>query len=178
MYAIGDAGQVTDEPCACGRNYQSIINLQGRCHDILTTRSGKQLPGQFWTTLSRSVPGIGEFQVVQKDPENIELRVKVGPEYRSENEQALHDKLRAMRNRRNEAARHLKRTQQQRHEMEPFLPAISQAIEIQLVDMIEKLNGEIGQLEEVFTAGNVREYVQLAFAFLHKCAIEDDEIPF
>jgi len=95
-YAIGDAGQVSDEPCACGRQFQSIVDLTGRTHDILRTSSGRQLPGQFWTTLSRSVPGIEEFQVVQKDAEHIELRVKAGPGYRDENEHHLHDKLRSV----------------------------------------------------------------------------------
>ncbi len=92
-YAIGDAGQITDANCPCGRNYQSIVELQGRCHDIIKTKSGKLLPGQFWTTLSRSVPGVEEFQLVQKNPELIEMRIIVNSKYKDENESKFHHKL-------------------------------------------------------------------------------------
>lgn len=92
-YAIGDAGQVAEANCPCGRNYQSIVELQGRCHDIIKTKSGKLLPGQFWTTLSRSVPGIEEFQIVQKNPGLIEMRIIVDSNYKDENESKFHHKL-------------------------------------------------------------------------------------
>lgn len=92
-YAIEDAGQVAEANCPCGRNYQSIVELQGRCHDIIKTKSGKLLPGQFWTILSKTVPGIEEFQLVQKNPELIEMRIIVNSTYKDENESKFHHKL-------------------------------------------------------------------------------------
>ena len=93
-YAIGDSGVICHRNEGSGKTaFDSIQNLSGRSHDMIRTKSGKQLPGQFWTTLSRSVPGIDAFQLVQKDKEHIELRAKVNSEYKDANEDKLHQKL-------------------------------------------------------------------------------------
>lgn len=89
-----------------------------------------------------------------------------------------HRKLTQLRNKRSEAAGHLVRTQKQQQEMQTFLPAISQAIIIQLADMIEGLNEEIEELEIGFSDGKVDQYVQKAFEFLYLCEIENNEVPF
>ncbi len=94
-YAIGDAGTVVGpEPGASAFCYQRIADLVGRTHDIIKTRSGKLLPGQFWTIMSKTVPGIGMFQVVQHDQDHVDLKIVAGPDYRDENEHKLHDELR------------------------------------------------------------------------------------
>jgi len=83
-YRVGDAGVVDWVDCACGRKLPSIVQLQGRAHDVIRTPSGRQLPGQFWTTLSRTVQGIDQLQVVQHPDGVIELRVRPGALWKDE----------------------------------------------------------------------------------------------
>jgi phenylacetate-CoA ligase len=70
-YAIGDLGTLASEFAGI----QLIAELSGRTHDLIRTPSGRVLPGQFWTLLARSVPGIDEFQVAQTSTDRVELRV-------------------------------------------------------------------------------------------------------
>ena len=82
-YHIGDAGAVMDEPDD-SVTAQRIMHLEGRIHDRLETPDGRLVPGQFWTLLAR-VPGVEAFQVVQRAPDHVELRVQVGPtQFRNE----------------------------------------------------------------------------------------------
>jgi phenylacetate-CoA ligase len=76
-YEIGDAATVIDEESVDAAAAQRIAELQGRVHDRLETSDGRLMPGQFWTLLTRSVPGIEAFQVVQKAPDYVELRIQV-----------------------------------------------------------------------------------------------------
>ena len=92
-YAIGDAGIITRELCLCGRPLASIKEITGRSHDVIRTASGRLLPGQFWTTLSRKVDGIEEFQVVQHVIDRIEWRIKTQATYRPENDLVLKHKF-------------------------------------------------------------------------------------
>jgi len=75
-YACGDLGLVTrGHDQAPGFAGQVISRLAGRVHDCITSPAGRLIPGQYWTLLSRSVPGIDEFQVYQRRDGRIELRV-------------------------------------------------------------------------------------------------------
>jgi phenylacetate-CoA ligase len=96
-YAIGDAGSVSGTaPDSNGICYQRITELMGRTHDIIKTRSGKLLPGQFWTIMSKVVPGIDMLQVVQRDAENVDLNIVTLPDYSDSLEHKLHAELRAI----------------------------------------------------------------------------------
>jgi len=92
-YQVGDAGRVEFTECACGRSLFSIVAMAGRTHDVIRTPSGKLLPGQFWTTLSRSVDGIEEFQLIQRSPSDLELRIKVTEGYDDRSEAVLRKKV-------------------------------------------------------------------------------------
>lgn len=88
-YAIGDKGYLTSAYHFFGKNGQRIENIDGRIHDILTTPSGKLIPGQYLTILTRKVSGIDDFQFVQEEHDCIKLRIMVGPEYQDINELKL-----------------------------------------------------------------------------------------
>jgi len=93
-YAVGDAGSLSYGKCSgCGRPFASIAQLNGRSHDIIRLASGANIPGQFWTTISRKVSGIDEFQVIQKAIDLIEFRIKVTDTYTSENDEILLHKI-------------------------------------------------------------------------------------
>ncbi len=89
-----------------------------------------------------------------------------------------HSILLKLRTQRDEAAEHLRRTQRQQREMETFLPAISQAVIMELSDFIERLNVRVEVQEEALIFTDHQNYIQEAFSFLHECVIDEQEIPF
>lgn len=89
-YAAGDLGKVTrGNQQAPGFPGQVITELAGRVHDRIVSITGRLIPGQYWTLLSRSVPGIDEFQVYQARDGSIELRVSQNSPLAEAHRQAL-----------------------------------------------------------------------------------------
>lgn len=74
-YKIGDMGAFTDAQCSCGRGFPMLEDIKGRSFDVILTPSGKTLGGFFWTFISRAVPGIKQFQVLQKDIGKIVFKI-------------------------------------------------------------------------------------------------------
>jgi phenylacetate-CoA ligase len=76
-YCIGDMGGLEErtQSCPCGRGLSLMKDVSGRSFDLVRTPTGSLLPGTFWTILTRAVPGIVQFQVVQKKLDEIELRI-------------------------------------------------------------------------------------------------------
>lgn len=70
-YNIGDRAALS---CENGRRF--ITRLYGRCNDVIFTPSGKMIPSQFWTILSRMCEEVESFQVVQKGETELVMRVK------------------------------------------------------------------------------------------------------
>jgi phenylacetate-CoA ligase len=93
-YAIGDAGTVAWGRCDCGHHGANLVALEGRLHDEIRTPSGRMLPGQFWTIVSKTVAGVEELQLVQRSLSRLELRVKVNDEWRDEFARVLQAKVR------------------------------------------------------------------------------------
>jgi phenylacetate-CoA ligase len=77
-YRIGDMAKYADPniTCECGRGLAILSEVQGRTFDLIRTVSGRSLPGTFWTILTRSVPGINQFQIVQKSLTYIVINLK------------------------------------------------------------------------------------------------------
>jgi len=68
-YNIGDLGNVTRKG-----NWYIITDLRGRANDVIDTPTGKIIPSQFWTILSRCSGDIKEFQVEQIDERHIVMK--------------------------------------------------------------------------------------------------------
>ncbi|MEZ4388701.1 MAG: hypothetical protein R3D98_14255 [Candidatus Krumholzibacteriia bacterium] len=95
-YACGDLGQVTrNSALAPAFGGQVITSLSGRVHDRITSPTGRLIPGQYWTLLSRSVPGIEEFQVYQGRDGRIELRVSRSSPLADDHRRALEARVAA-----------------------------------------------------------------------------------
>jgi phenylacetate-CoA ligase len=69
-YNIGDMGRLRQDG-----NWYIIDELMGRSNDIIQTPSGKMIPSQFWTILSKRLESILEFQVVQINDNEVQMRV-------------------------------------------------------------------------------------------------------
>lgn len=75
-YDTGDLGLLMpDEPCACGRTTRRLARIVGRQSDVIRTRGGKQVHGEFFTHLLYGVPGVREFQFVQESMDQYRLRL-------------------------------------------------------------------------------------------------------
>ncbi len=81
-YLIGDAGRLSGDACPCGRGLPVLSGLLGRVLDILVTPDGRFLPGEFFPHLFKEVPGVERFQVVQKEPGGLLIRIQPGQNYR------------------------------------------------------------------------------------------------
>ena len=93
-YAVGDIGSVQRVDCECGMNVDTLVSLGGRSHDVIKTRSGKLLGGQFWTTASRAVGGIEQFQVIQRAIDKVELKAKITSDFDPARIEVLRKKIR------------------------------------------------------------------------------------
>jgi phenylacetate-CoA ligase len=87
-YEIGDVGELSDEPCACGRGLHRLMRIEGRVLDVLRTPSGTIVPGEFFPHILKDVPEVIEFQVVQKRIDHIVLSMVLSEEL-SESSRAL-----------------------------------------------------------------------------------------
>lgn len=75
-YDTGDLGIPSIEKCPCGRNLSLLGEINGRTTDFLKLKSGKNIPFLFFNyTFEQFGPFIKGFQIIQKDWENIIVRV-------------------------------------------------------------------------------------------------------
>jgi phenylacetate-CoA ligase len=93
-YLIGDAGRMATAACSCGRGLPLLDELLGRVHDILVTPDGRFLPGEFFPHLFKELESVERFQVVQKRPDHLLVRIQVTDQYRPQDSDFLLDKIR------------------------------------------------------------------------------------
>jgi phenylacetate-CoA ligase len=94
-YRNEDMVELGEKRCSCGRGLPMMTRVVGRRSDIIRSPSGRAIHGEFFTHLFYGVPGVLEFQVVQKTLEDLLIRVVAGPgflpEHRSRIETAIRD---------------------------------------------------------------------------------------
>ncbi|MDB6007242.1 MAG: hypothetical protein JWR15_4229 [Prosthecobacter sp.] len=72
---LGDLARWESEPCPCGSSARSIRHIEGRSAAMLRTRSGALVSPYAITNAIEEVPGLAQYQVVQKQPGMLEVRV-------------------------------------------------------------------------------------------------------
>jgi len=76
-YAIGDLGVPSAQrPCPCGRGFPLMDSIMGRDADIIITPSGNRLIVHFFTGIFEHFSEIDSFQVIQRTPEAILVRIQ------------------------------------------------------------------------------------------------------
>jgi len=71
-YDTGDYGDLIDNNCECGRDYQQLKDVVGRSVDILTTPDGKKVHGWLFLYIFWEYgKGIKNYQVVQRSIDKI-----------------------------------------------------------------------------------------------------------
>jgi len=83
-YEIGDLGAVTSEPCSCGLPFDRLSQVLGRVSDVLVSRRGDLVHGEFVTHLFYGMKGVKSFQLVQDDYDVFTLHVERDESYLGE----------------------------------------------------------------------------------------------
>ncbi|NNF07092.1 MAG: phenylacetate--CoA ligase family protein, partial [Candidatus Eisenbacteria bacterium] len=75
-YATEDLGELTNEPCSCGRALPRIVDLQGRIGDVFATRFGQLIPP---TGIRPGASGYDQsfsgIQIIQSAPATFEALI-------------------------------------------------------------------------------------------------------
>lgn len=80
-YRTGDRAVSTHRPCACGRGLPLLSRIVGRQLDVIRTRDGRLVPGEFFPHLMKDFDCVRQFQVVQESPEAIRIRIVAGSSF-------------------------------------------------------------------------------------------------
>lgn len=91
-YVNGDRAVAGWKSCSCGRGLPMITRVTGRRLDVLSTPDGRTIPGELFPHVLKDFPQIRRFQVVQRSPETITLKL-VAPVLSGDDQRQLLDSL-------------------------------------------------------------------------------------
>jgi len=74
-YLNGDRATYAERACQCGRGLPLLETVDGRILDIIVTRDGHMVPGEFFVHTMLEFPDIRQYQVVQVSPERLDIRI-------------------------------------------------------------------------------------------------------
>jgi phenylacetate-coenzyme A ligase PaaK-like adenylate-forming protein len=83
-YKNGDAGVLDDAECDCGRGLGILRDLEGRTQEFLKSVDGNLIPAIFFPSRFRSLTGISQYQIIQRDLTHILLRFVKNREFNAE----------------------------------------------------------------------------------------------
>jgi len=72
-YNTKDMASAVEGPCACGRGLSRISRVAGRAYDIIYGSDGKVVAGALLTHVMKSTPGVGKYQILQRDLRTLEI---------------------------------------------------------------------------------------------------------
>lgn len=74
-YPIGDVGEVSGEPCPCGRTFRLLSELEGRVEDVLPLADGRFVhPRAVWQVFMNDADVL-QYQLVQHEPRRFSLEL-------------------------------------------------------------------------------------------------------
>lgn len=96
-YRIGDYATLNKEKCVCGRELISFENVHGRAYDCIISPDGKAFHPELVMYIFEDVKdrfgGIKQFQVIQKRPEKILIRLVLSDSFTHEMENLIKKQL-------------------------------------------------------------------------------------
>lgn len=79
-YDVGDVGIISEKKCGCGRGSRLITEIKGRAGDIILGKN-KVIHGEYFTHLFYGCRSVKQFQVIQKNKDNIDLKIVKTEDY-------------------------------------------------------------------------------------------------
>lgn len=96
-YQIGDVGSRIEHVCDCGRSFALMKVTHGRVLDVIVSRQGALVPGEFFPHLFKEVDrDVEAFRVWQKSIDEIEISMVVRDSVDSSLESYLSDRIRVL----------------------------------------------------------------------------------
>jgi phenylacetate-CoA ligase len=95
-YANGDRVIAGGDACTCGRGLPLLKQVVGRRLDRLTTPDGRMIPGELFPYVLKDFPSVRRYQVVQQEPDQIDLRLVLRGEQRETEKARIETELRAV----------------------------------------------------------------------------------
>jgi len=93
-YQTKDLVKIGNDDCACGRGFSVLGKLIGRVYDLIQTTDGKRVAGEYVTDVLEYVPGIRQFQLIQKDWSHFIFRIVKEPyTYQEQSESKIRSKF-------------------------------------------------------------------------------------
>lgn len=93
-YDQGDLVSIIPEACKCGRSFVRIQMLTARLIDTLSLPDGTIISALHLTGIIQDMPGINQFKIIQKSPEQLVIQIIKGDGY---SESAADDVLKQIR---------------------------------------------------------------------------------
>ena len=76
-YRTSDVAQPGINSCKCGRQWSTMSHIRGRATDFIVTPDGRWQHSSSLTTIIREIEGIVEFKIIQNDPDDIQVLLKI-----------------------------------------------------------------------------------------------------
>ena len=93
-YEIGDTGEMIERTCSCGRGLPLARPTLGRSVDYIRLEDGTVVPPYNLTMAIRSIPGMRQFQIVQRTISRLEVLVVPRPEFSDASRREIQERLR------------------------------------------------------------------------------------
>ena len=93
-YATGDLITASTDQCPCGRGLPLISQVEGRLLDAIRTPDGRILPGMFFPFLLKEVPGVAQYQIVQRRLDRLDLNLVRGKAFNDDSLAMIHREIR------------------------------------------------------------------------------------
>lgn len=88
-YRIGDKGVLSDRRCPCGCRLPLLERVLGRDRDLLLASGGLAKPGYLFVEVFNKNHVPGQFQVIQRVPELVEIRMVRDPQFTAEHRRTV-----------------------------------------------------------------------------------------
>lgn len=92
-YEIGDVARWAENACACGRGLPMLAEVEGRTTDFLHLPDGRAVSGPALTLVIADLANVRQVQFVQRQQDEVILRVVPGRGYDAEARQELQRRL-------------------------------------------------------------------------------------
>jgi phenylacetate-CoA ligase len=93
-YDVGDTGEMIAPACSCGRGLPLARPTLGRSVDYVTLEDGSVVPPYNLTMAIRSIPGMRQFQLIQRTTSRFEVLVVPHPEFGDASRRKIQECLR------------------------------------------------------------------------------------